>query len=591
MATESAPESYEGYTLLIVDDNPTNLSVISDYLDEYGFELMVATDGESGLERAIYARPDLILLDVMMPGIDGFEVCHRLKAHDETREIPVIFMTALASVDDKVRGFEAGAVDYVTKPIQQAEVLARVSTHLRIRDLSRAEQKRRVLAESLEETGRILSSSLDMRQVPVRILERLADVVPYERGSVWLRQDNTAKLVAQRGFPEGQQNEELTVALREGDVYHQLIATRQPVIVEDVTKTSAWKQVESLPVNRSWLGVPLITKDNVVGMLSLTRAAAGAFQAEDADLVLMYSAQAAIALENANLYEQITGFNERLERVVQQRTEELENAYKVLEKMDQTKSDFIDVAAHELRTPLTLIKGYAGVLRTMVQNNPEGLQLVEGILNGEDRLLEIVNSLLDVSKISGQVLSVVPTSVNLERILIRVQAEFKAAFQERNLKLELIDLAAAPAIEADPDLLFKVFYHLIGNAIKYTPDGGRISVTATVVGETSALPMLEVVVGDTGIGIDPAYHELIFEKFFQTGKVTYHSSGKTKFKGGGPGLGLAIARGIVKAHGGQIWVESPGFDEMNCPGSRFYVRLPLKNRRIELRGENNNELA
>lgn len=124
-------------TILIVDDNPTNIGVLADYLEAQGFTILVARDGESGLEKARYARPDLILLDVMMPGIDGFETCRRLKANEATRSIPVIFMTALAQVEDKVRGFNVGGVDYVTKPIHQEEVLARVSTHLRLRALTR----------------------------------------------------------------------------------------------------------------------------------------------------------------------------------------------------------------------------------------------------------------------------------------------------------------------------------------------------------------------------------------------------------------------------------------------------------------------
>ena len=89
-------------------------------------------------------------------------------------------------------------------------------------------------------------------------------------------------------------------------------------------------------------------------------------------------------------------------------------------------------------------------------------------------------------------------------------------------------------------------------------------------------PQVEIAVHDTGIGIDPALHHLIFEKFNQTGDVLLHSSGKTKFKGGGPGLGLAIARGIVEAHGGRIWVESPGYNEETNPGSTFFVSLPVR---------------
>lgn len=127
---------FQNYSLLIIDDNPTNLSVIVNYLETYGFEIMIARSGQNGLARAKIAPPDIILLDVMMPGIDGFETCRRLKADERTKEIPVIFMTALTNTQDKVKGFQVGGVDYVTKPIQQAEVLARITTHLRLRDLS-----------------------------------------------------------------------------------------------------------------------------------------------------------------------------------------------------------------------------------------------------------------------------------------------------------------------------------------------------------------------------------------------------------------------------------------------------------------------
>ena len=121
--------------VLIVDDNITNLKVAIQYLKSHDVEIITARNGESCLERAAYAQPDLILLDVQMPGIDGFETCHRLKANETTQDIPVIFMTALSNVTDKVRGFEVGGVDYITKPIQVEEVWARVNTHLTIRQL------------------------------------------------------------------------------------------------------------------------------------------------------------------------------------------------------------------------------------------------------------------------------------------------------------------------------------------------------------------------------------------------------------------------------------------------------------------------
>ena len=132
---------YQSYSILIIDDNPTNLRVAVDYLEDHGFEIMVARNGKMGLKRARYAQPDLILLDVRMPNIDGFETCRRLKANAKTKDIPVIFMTALTSTEDKVKGFAVGAVDYVTKPIQHEEVLARITTHLTIRNLQKQLQQ------------------------------------------------------------------------------------------------------------------------------------------------------------------------------------------------------------------------------------------------------------------------------------------------------------------------------------------------------------------------------------------------------------------------------------------------------------------
>ncbi|HID99155.1 MAG TPA: response regulator [Thiotrichaceae bacterium] len=122
-------------TILIVDDIPDNVSTLFHFLDTHDFEVLVARDGEAALELIDYERPDLILLDVMMPGIDGFETCRRLKADVKTQEIPIIFMTALSDTLDKVKGFELGAVDYITKPIHQEEVLARINTHITLRYL------------------------------------------------------------------------------------------------------------------------------------------------------------------------------------------------------------------------------------------------------------------------------------------------------------------------------------------------------------------------------------------------------------------------------------------------------------------------
>ncbi|MBC3936936.1 response regulator [Undibacterium sp. CY7W] len=140
-------------TVLIVDDTPANIAVLAGYMEDQKYKVVVAQDGEEALQRADYVRPDLILLDVMMPGIDGFEVCRRLKANDALSHIPVIFMTALSDTQSLVNGFKVGAVDYIVKPIQIEEVLARVKTHLSLR----------YVQAQLVESNQHLSHEIDAR--------------------------------------------------------------------------------------------------------------------------------------------------------------------------------------------------------------------------------------------------------------------------------------------------------------------------------------------------------------------------------------------------------------------------------------------
>ncbi len=160
-------ESQDGgkSSILIVDDVPANVGVLLDFLDGAGYEVLVAESGEGALSQLAYARPDIILLDVTMPGMDGYETCRRLKADERWRDTPVFFLTALSDPVDKVRGFAVGAVDYITKPLHPEEVLARVQAHLQIRALRRELEEQNALLQKaialrLEAEGQ-LQQSLD----------------------------------------------------------------------------------------------------------------------------------------------------------------------------------------------------------------------------------------------------------------------------------------------------------------------------------------------------------------------------------------------------------------------------------------------
>lgn len=263
------------------------------------------------------------------------------------------------------------------------------------------------------------------------------------------------------------------------------------------------------------------------------------------------------------------------ELYIQHHSEELESSQLALERLDKSKSDFIAVAAHELKTPLTLIEGYASMLREVLPQSNGGSRseiYLNGIGQGTLRLREIVDDMIDVSIIDNKMLALNFQPVWLNRLLNIVESDVSESAAAREQSLEIMSFEGQDEMTfADPERLYQAFRNVVSNAIKYTPDGGSISITGR------KLPgFIEIIVADTGIGINPEDHERIFEKFSRVGNVSLHSSGKIKFKGGGPGLGLPITKGIIEAHGGAIWAESPGYDEKTYPGSKFHILLPVR---------------
>ncbi len=287
------------------------------------------------------------------------------------------------------------------------------------------------------------------------------------------------------------------------------------------------------------------------------------------------------------LASEIARLNSEAERRVIDRTADLARANIELSKLEQAKTDFISIAAHELKTPLTLIQGYANMLQELNLDSrgaAGAAHILAGILRGAERLSGIVEDMLDVSVIDTNALSLRIEEVSLVLVVNLVVGQNAHHFEERNLTVHVGDLTNLPRIEADPRRLHQVLSHLMNNAIKYTPDGGKVFIEGRVLPKERAVgenpradgEFVELTFRDTGIGIAPEDRERIFEKFFRTGKSTLHSSGEVKFKGAGPGLGLPIARGLVEAHGGRLWAESPGHDEVNCPGSTFHLLLPIR---------------
>lgn len=254
---------------------------------------------------------------------------------------------------------------------------------------------------------------------------------------------------------------------------------------------------------------------------------------------------------------------------------EVADVQQKLERLDRSKSNFISVAAHELKTPLTLIEGYTAMLSDIVTRLEEGKNgnaLLHGVHTGIQRLRQIVDDMIDVSLIDNNMLSLNLQPIWMNHLLSLLKKNHEQFVLERKQTLTIEKFEGGQEIlYADPERLYQAFQNVMTNAIKYTPDGGTIVMTGRL------LPgFVEVTIADNGIGISLEDQTQIFEKFGKLGRADLHSTSKIKFKGGGPGLGLSIARGIIEAHGGTIWVESEGYDEVKCPGSTFHILLPLR---------------
>ncbi len=257
---------------------------------------------------------------------------------------------------------------------------------------------------------------------------------------------------------------------------------------------------------------------------------------------------------------------------------ELSRTRQQLEKLDQTKSRFISIAAHELKTPLTLIQGYSDMLSRELGNTNEQISLtLQGLSAGTRRLLAIVNDMIAVSLIDAQSLQLNYQPISLSHVLQIVLNDLRTNLDTRVLDFKMMPMPPdLRSFYVDPQRLYQVFDYVVSNAVKYTPDGGTVTITVVLLDALEGVErFVEVRVTDTGIGISAEDLSHIFEKFYSKTDITRHSSSRIKFKGGGSGLGLALVKGIVEAHGGKIIIESPGHDEVKLPGTTVRILLPV----------------
>jgi signal transduction histidine kinase len=428
-----------------------------------------------------------------------------------------------------------------------------------------------------------ISNILDMDRLASIAVNIMLDTMQIDLGFLFLvdgeRQPDGRKTYKIRFARTPEERERVAVELDEdGVVASYFIRDQKPLLQYDLDMHTAFRGAS--PPERTWFNdlgcevyVPIFAKKQWIGMLAFgSKLSGNRYTREDLSMLTAHASQTAVALENARLVDNLMRLNNELRQA--RRT--LEKNNQELQRIDQAKSDFISIASHELRTPLTVIKGYT----EMLMEDPKlenGLKsMMKGIHDGTLRLHEVMDSMFDIAQLDARSLIPHLQSVDLAQLVQKVCAEHARTIRERQQVLT-IKIPPLPLVKADSHLLEKMFHHLVRNAVKFTPNNGQISVTGRHIPAIVNLPNggVEIIVSDSGVGVDPNLREMIFTKFYQPGDLGKHSTSKSRFKGGGAGLGLALSKGIVEAHGGRIWVESPGYDEVNFPGSQFHIILPL----------------
>ncbi|MCX8067715.1 MAG: GAF domain-containing sensor histidine kinase [Anaerolineae bacterium] len=431
-------------------------------------------------------------------------------------------------------------------------------------------------AQVLRDYSQTISTMMDLEQLARTVVQTVAQILEIQRGALLIANETERGGLTLRPVPalgeipiepiEVEPISPLLVRLKEED----RPLFQYEVEMHPVLRAAPQREREGLRALGMEIYLPIRAEGGLAGLLALGPQKTGEpYSPRIVEFLMTLAHQTGVALQNARLVAGLQELNEQMRRL----NEDLRSAYERLERLDRAKTDFLNIASHELRTPLTQIRGYTDILNELAHTGTltqdQIARITENLSRPVRRLERIINAMMDASLLeTGMSFRFAPTT--LAGVMRMAIEPWQEALKERRITLTTRGLEDIPPIRADMDRLIQAFSNLISNAIKFTPDGGRITIEARPLDEE----YFEVTVSDTGIGISPIDRELIFEKFYRVGNIDLHSSGDYKFKGGGPGLGLPIARGVIEGHGGCIWVESPGYDEERCPGSTFHVVLP-----------------
>ena len=505
MPPSTAPTDRPPHTVLVVDDQPVNIQVLYQALAAE-HRVLKAGGGAEALRVCRTHRPDLVLLDVVMPGIDGFEVCRQLKADEATRDIPVIFVTAHDDASHETLGLELGAVDFIVKPVNAAVVRARVKTHL-----------------GFARSASLLAATLEASADGILVTDLSGGISSMNRAFIHMWNLPPERLgSASHAAVFDLMRAQLLDPAGHGAEWTQTLPRGEPIVAFKALELTGNRHVERY-------ATPLHINGSLRGQVFSFR-----------DVTQRQRAAEALVRLNASLESRIL-----------QRTEELEQATHRAQAANQAKSDFLSNMSHEIRTPMNAVIGLA-YLALKADPNPKQRACLEQIHGSGLHLLGLVNDILDISKIEAGKFVLEETDFKLSSVFDSVARLSADAAKAKGLTLTFeIDPSLSRAVRGDALRLGQVLLNYVGNAVKFTPQGG-VRVAAKTQQRFKSESLIRIEVQDSGIGLTDAQIGQLFQPFHQVDASTTRAHG-------GTGLGLAVCKQLTELMGGEVGVNSrPG---------------------------------
>jgi PAS domain S-box-containing protein len=507
----------EPVSLLLVDDKPENLLALTAILEQSRYQLLTASSGEEALRIALREQVAVVLLDVVMPGMDGLEVARHLKDIERTRDMPIIFLTAVATdVQQIYRAYDVGAVDYIVKPLDPQVVRKKVAVFVDL--VCQRRQIERQAAALREADRREYELKLaELRVAGDRRYRKLVEGIDHAIG--WTT-DETLRLtfVSQRA------------ARILGHAPEQFL---EPGFWSAHLHSADCEAVLDMFRRALAEGVELVSNHRMLAADGRT---------------LWFHTAVSGERRNGNEAAELHGISVDVT--------DLKHAEEEAQRATHVREELLAIVAHDLRNPLSSIRTSGDLLEHLSESLSEARleKAARTIIRSAERMEQLISDLLDFALIQADRLVIEREETRAEGLVHETLEMFRQLAAEKEIRLDgsgSDDLL----LDCDRGKVLQILSNLVGNAIKFTPERGSVDVRLDRAGDDACFA-----ISDTGPGMSEQEMSRVWDRFWQAKRRA----------GGGVGLGLSIAKGLVEAHGGRIWVQStPGV------GTTFYFTIPL----------------